>query len=247
MEADLTLKGSLEEPRGKVTERLRSWLVDRIKRRAIHHLHRSRRGEVLLLRIYMIAECKTADVCQQQQMLPSLPEWLKRPMAWHLAEEQTHVEIFSQEIASRGAIPDLGQQLDWITRHKIRQWERIAERYIPRFQEGALIPAYAIGLCAEQMARRVLTRHSSVIPDKHPLQPILRRVLRDEEKHIRLCKHVLERLVSPSEQQDLANLLREIRTVDRSWGTRGAIIMYLTGLYYRVTARIPEALWQGQR
>ena len=131
--------------------------------------------------------------------------------------------------------------LAWtLSRTKIGRWQRIARRHAPHFQQGVLVPAYAIGLCAEQMAERVLSRHRAVLPADHPLQPLLARVLHDEGKHVRLCMRTLSLSVSEAEMPHLQRLLAEARAVDRSFGVSGAVGMYLAGVWLRLRARFVE-------
>ncbi|MEK8043892.1 hypothetical protein AAB986_36515 [Burkholderia contaminans] len=110
------------------------------------------------------------------------------------------------------------------------RWRRLAQRHAPHFSQGVLVPAYATGLCAEQMAMRVLARHCATIGDAHPLYPLLSRVLADETRHVRLCSDTLRRLVAPSEAAHLAVLLDEIRaTIEAGFGVTGALAMVAAG------------------
>jgi hypothetical protein len=109
------------------------------------------------------------------------------------------------------------------------RWRSLAQRHAPHFAQGVLVPAYAIGLCAEQMAMRVLARHCATIEKTHAMHPLLAGVLADEARHVRLCEDSLQRLVAPSETTQLAALLREIRAIDASFGVTGALAMYAMG------------------
>ena len=219
--------------------RLQAWLVDRVKREALRQLHASRAGELLLLRVYLIGE-EATEKTLQHELMPTAPAWLQRQVDQHLREEQEHSELFAAAMRERGMQPPAELRPDWLSRAKIGRWQRIARRHAPHFQQGVLVPAYAIGLCAEQMAERVLSRHCSVLPADHPLQPLLARVLHDEGKHVRLCMRTLSLSVSEAEMPHLQRLLAEARAVDRSFGVSGAVGMYLAGVWLRLRARFVE-------
>lgn len=219
--------------------RLQAWLVDRVKRAALRQLHASRAGELLLLRVYLIGE-EATEKTLQHELMPTAPAWLQRQVDQHLREEQEHSELFAAAMRERGMQPPAELRPDWLSRAKIGRWQRIARRHAPHFQQGVLVPAYAIGLCAEQMAERVLSRHCSVLPADHPLQPLLARVLHDEGKHVRLCMRTLSLSVSEAEMPHLQRLLAEARAVDRSFGVSGAVGMYLAGVWLRLRARFVE-------
>lgn len=219
--------------------RLQAWLVDRIKRAALLQLHASRAGELLLLRVYLIGE-EATERTLQHELMPSAPAWLERQVEQHLREEQEHSELFAAALRERGMPPPGEQRPDWLSRAKIRRWQRIARRHAPHFQQGVLVSAYAIGLCAEQMAERVLSRHCAVLAADHPLQPLLGRVLHDERKHVRLCMRTLSLSVSEAEMPRLQRMLAEARAVDRSFGVSGALGMYLAGIWLRLRARFTE-------
>ncbi|MEC5161963.1 hypothetical protein ACFDR9_004363 [Janthinobacterium sp. CG_23.3] len=217
---------------------LRGWpawqarLVNAIKRAALRQLHASAAGERLLLRIYLIGE-EATEIALQRELIGARPDWLARQMDQHLADEQRHAQAFAAALAERGA-PHVPGEPDWLSRRKIGQWQRLARRHAGQFASGLLVPAFAIGLCAEQMASRVLQRHCALIGPRHRLHPLLSGVLADEERHVRLCSHTLARLVAPREQPALAALLHEIRGIDRAYGVTGALGMYLAGLALRL-------------
>ncbi|NRR30778.1 hypothetical protein HSX11_11375 [Oxalobacteraceae bacterium] len=234
--------------------RLQAQLVDRIKRAALRQLHASAAGERLLLRTYLIGE-EATEIALQRDLITQRPDWLVRQMDRHLAEEQQHAQRFAAALAervpasasSRRGVPHAGMtqgnspaaqsQPDFLSRRKIATWQRLAHTYAPRFEQGMLVPAFAIGLCAEQMATRVLDRHCSTISTRHTLHPLLSSVLADEARHVRLCSRTLMRLAAPSEQATLAELLEKIRAVDRSWGITSAVAMLLAGCVLRIGSR----------
>ena len=192
-----------------------------------------------MLRVYLIGE-EATEKTLQHELMPTAPAWLQRQVDQHLREEQEHSELFAAAMRERGMQPPAELRPDWLSRAKIGRWQRIARRHAPHFQQGVLVPAYAIGLCAEQMAERVLTRHRAVLPADHPLQPLLARVLHDEGKHVRLCMRTLSLSVSEAEMPHLQRLLAEARAVDRSFGVSGAVGMYLAGVWLRLRARFVE-------
>jgi hypothetical protein len=233
------LPGSLAPPALGGWPRLQARWVDGIKRAALRQLHASAAGEALLLRIYLIGE-EATELALQRELQAERPDWLQRQMDQHLAEEQAHAQAFAAAWAARGGPPPQAAAThapDWLSRRKIAQWRRLALRHAPHFASGLLVPAFAIGLCAEQMATRVLQRHCAVLRQQagpHPLLPLLAGVLADEARHVRLCAHTLARLVAPAEQAALDRLLAEVRRVDRAWGVTGALGLLLAGLALRL-------------
>lgn len=234
--------------------RVQAQLVNRIKRAALRQLHASAAGERLLLRTYLIGE-EATEIALQRDLITQRPDWLVRQMDQHLAEEQQHARRFASALAERApngapsprGLPQAGTthsdtkaaqpQPDFLSQRKIAKWQRLAHTYAPRFDQGMLVPAFAIGLCAEQMATRVLERHCATISTRHALFPLLSSVLADEARHVRLCSRTLVRLVAPSEQAALAELLQQIRVIDRSWGITSAIAMLLAGCALRIGSR----------
>lgn len=207
---------------------LQARLVDRIKRAALRRLHRSVRGERLLLRMYLAGEDATERTLLEE-LLPQSPPWLEQQVERHLADERRHVALFAQALGALGDDAESRLEPDWLSRRKILRWQRLAHRYAMHFEQGLLVPAYATGLCAEQMAERVLRRHCAVIGTEHEMYPLLARVLADEKAHVRLCENTLRRIVAPDEAAHLARLLKDIRRVDASFGVTGALAMYVAG------------------
>lgn len=207
---------------------LQARLVDRIKRAALSRLHRSPRGERLLLRMYLAGEDAT-ERALLDDLMPQSPPWLERQVEQHLADERRHVTLFTEALRAVGDDGATRLEPDWLSRRKIQRWQRLAHEYAGHFEHGLLVPAYATGLCAEQMAERVLGRHCGVIGAEHGLYPLLSRVLADEKGHVRLCENTLRRIVAPRELPHLARLLKEIRAVDARFGVTGALAMYIAG------------------
>jgi hypothetical protein len=224
---------------------LRGWpalqarLVHHVKRAALRQLHASNAGEMLLLRFYLVGE-ESSEQALQRELRIDPPDWLARQLDQHLADEQLHARLFAQAIVARGgsaqaaASPEEAPRPDWFSRRKLARWQSIIRRHAPHFAQGGLVPAYAIGLAAEQMASRILQRHCALIGHEHALHPLLARVLADEDRHIRLCTHTLQRCVAPHEQARLARLMHEVRDTERGFGITGALGMWLAGAALRL-------------
>lgn len=236
--ATLATLRDLEPPPLRGWLRWQAWLVDRIKRAALRQLHASVAGERLLLRMYLIGE-EATELALQREVPVQRPAWLVPLMDRHLQEEQWHAQAFAAALAARGDLQPT-RRPDRLSRRKIAQWHRLAERHAGAFAQGLLVPAFAIGLCAEQMASRVLQRHCATLPADHALQPLLGRVLGDEQRHVRQCRQILQRLVNAQEQPALSVLLAEVRRIDRAFGVSGALGMYLAG----VVLRVRGAVWR---
>lgn len=225
----------LDAPALQGWPRLQAFLVNGIKRAALRHLHESNAGERLLLRMYLIGE-EATELALQRELMGKRPEWLERQMDQHLIDEQRHANAFAAALRQRGE--EVAEyQPDWLSQRKIAKWHGLGKQYAVKFSHGVLVPAFAIGLCAEQMATRVLQRHCAVIGPLHPLCGLLSEVLGDEARHVRLCRHTLEMLVEPHEYEALNALLQDIRAIDRSIGVTGAIGMYFAGLALRLLPR----------
>ncbi|WGY69099.1 hypothetical protein KEC55_03655 [Burkholderia cepacia] len=219
----------LDAPVPHGAARVRAYFVDRIKRAALRRLHRSMHGERWMLRMYLIGE-EATECALHEDWTGQPPDWLAPRIEQHLADERRHAAAFVDALRQRGVEASAGpHEPDWLSRRKIMRWRRLAQRHAPHFAQGVLVPAYATGLCAEQMAMRVLARHCATIGDTHPLHPLLARVLADETRHVRLCSDTLRRLVEPSEAARLAALLREIRAIEAGFGVTGALAMYAAG------------------
>ncbi len=216
--------------------RVRAGWVDRIKRAALVQLHRSAAGECLLLRMYLVGE-EATECALMDEWRHTAPDWLRPRMEQHLADERHHAAAFADALRSRGQTVALQATApDFLSRRKIAQWRQLAMAYAPRFSQGVLVTAYATGLCAEQMAMRVLQRHCAVVDAQNPMAPLLSRVLADETRHVALCQESLRQLVRLDEAPALAALLADIRRIDASFGVTSAAAMYLASCWCRLRA-----------
>lgn len=226
----------LEVPTLQGLQKWRANMVDRIKRSALHQLHCSRGGEMLLLRMYLVGE-EATECALLEDWTQEAPQWIQQQVAQHLTDERHHARAFAQELRLRGSVVSEAAgtaQPDRISLGKIMKWRKLSLDYAPRFTQGLLVPAYATGLCAEQMAMRVLKRHCDLIGDQHAMHPLLARVLSDEIRHVQQCQDMLKKLVEPTEIPALERLLFSIRAIDASFGITGALGMYAAGIFYRV-------------
>jgi hypothetical protein len=230
---------ALQPPALQGWPRLQARLVHHIKRAALRQLHASRAGERLLLSLYLAGE-ESSEQALQRELRANAPDWLMRQCDQHLADEQEHARLFTQAMAARGghgqvaAAPGPAPQPDWLSRRKLERWQALIRRHAPHFGAGALVPAYAIALAAEQTAVRILQRHCDLIGPGHALHALLFRVLGDEQRHTRLCSHALQRCVAAHEQARLARLLHEARANERRFGVTGAIGMWIAGVALRL-------------
>ena len=240
-EADAEAPGfeSLAPPLLRGWPALQAALVHRVKRAALRQLHASRAGEALLLRFYLVGE-ESSEQALQRELRAAAPDWLERQLDQHLADEQLHARLFAEAIAERGGRARAGAldgeqpRPDWFSRRKLARWQALIRRHAPHFAHGGLVPAYAIGLAAEQMASRILARHCALIGPAHALHPLLARVWADEQRHVRLCSHTLQRCVAPHERARLARLMDEVRAIERGFGVTGALGMWCAGAALRL-------------
>lgn len=232
----------LAEPPLCGIRRTQAYLVDHIKRAALRQLHRSPRGERLLLRMYLMGEAQAVKLHGAWAGEP--PAWAAPHIGQHVADERHHVAAFTRALKAHGEPAPAACEPDAISRRKIARWQQLARQYAPRFAQGAFVPIYATCLCEEQMAVRVLTRHDAVIGVNHPLSPLISRVLADETRHVQFCMMMLQRLVVPPETPTLTALLAKVRAIDAGFGITGALAMYAAGLCYRLCPgkRMPAAV-----
>jgi len=213
---------------------LQAWLVDRIKRRALRHLHASALGERLLLSMYLDAEEASLDILRSQLHLNGEDGQMTRQITQHLEEEGIHTALYAAALDARGSRLSSHRIPAGLSRRKLNRWGRVARKHAPSFAHGSLVLSYATVLCAEQMAVRILQRHCETIGAGHALYPVFSHVLADERRHVRLCAHTLHRLVAPAEMPCLARVLAEVRKIETGFGISGAIALYAAGLALRI-------------
>jgi hypothetical protein len=195
-------------------------------------LHATPAGEILVLRAYLAGEVAT-ELELHADFAAHAPAWLQRQIAHHLMEEHQHAAAFAAALGDRGACAQ-AQPPDFITRWKIRQLRRLAQRYGARFSNATVAAVFVISLCAEQMACRVLERHCSLLGPGHPMYPLLAGVLADEQRHVRLCSQTLLRLIPPHERGLMSAMLSQARKLDRAFGITGALAMYCASRWLRL-------------
>jgi hypothetical protein len=82
----------------------------------------------------------------------------------------------------------------------------------------------------EAMGVRVLSRHLSLLPGRHPTAKLLRAILRDERRHVSSCEEALGRLLRPGEEPALEALFARIDGVERAFGISGSLALLGLGL-----------------
>jgi bacterioferritin (cytochrome b1) len=160
------------------------------------------------------------------------PDWLKRWLVKHRADEARHAEMLKARITQLTGEPALAEgRMDPVSRWKMRRLEGIARRAAPKFDHGLLVPLVAIAWRMERMGVRVFARHVEVLRGKESKTlPMLERILRDEKKHVAACEWALARLVSSHEWNDLQRLVLQIDRVERAFGVLGAVILFGMGV-----------------
>jgi hypothetical protein len=212
---------------------LQAWIVDRIKRRALRHLHTTALGERLLLSMYLDAEEASLDILRSQLQLDG-DDRMTRQITQHLEEEGEHTALYAAALDVRGPRPSAHRVPAGLSRRKLARWDQLARKHTPSFVHGSLVLSYATVLCAEQMAVRILQRHCETIGARHALYPLFSQVLEDERRHVRLCAHTLHRLVAPAEMPHLIRVLAKVRKIETGFAISGAIALYAAGLALRI-------------
>jgi hypothetical protein len=227
-------------------ERQRQAIVDWVKRRAITQLHRTARGEALLLELYLFAERGAEGESLAAVTLDAAaPAWLRKQAEHHLADERRHAGLLERRLLELGFEPSAGgasgPQLDRFTAGKLAQLRAIGARYAPRFQSGARVPVMVVAHVLEKMGVRVMERHASVLTQLDagcagPTAQTLASILADERRHVLGCAAAVRKLTLPGEQADLAQLYREVEAVERQWAIAGAFAMLAMGIGLRCVA-----------
>ncbi len=201
------------------------------------------RGRALLLRLYLVGE-ESSEQALQRELRAAAPDWLERQLDQHLADEQLHARLFAEAIAERGgraragAIDGEQPRPDWFSRRKLARWQALIRRHAPHFAHGGLVPAYAIGLAAEQMASRILERHCAPIGPAHALHPLLARVWADEQRHDAAVQPHAAALRGAARAARLAQLMDEVRAIERGFGITGALGMWCAGAALRLVPHV---------
>jgi hypothetical protein len=210
---------------------LRDAVLERVKRPALRVLHASPAGEAAILRVYLEGEehAERAVLLDTERL--AAPDWLARWLVKHRADEARHAEMLKARIAELTGKPAMATgKMDPVSRWKMRRLEAIARRAAPRFRHGLLVPLLATAWRMERMGVRVFARHVEVLEGKEtPTLPMLRKILRDEKKHVAACEWALARLVSSQEWNDLQRLVLQIDRVERAFGVLGAVILFTMG------------------
>lgn len=134
-DADALDFSCLATPVARGLRGLQARWVDRIKRAALVRLHHSRRGERLLLRMYLVGEDAT-ERALLDELMPQSPEWLDRQIERHLADERRHVALFADALRRAGDDGTGRMEPDWLSRRKIQRWRRLSHAYAGHFSHG---------------------------------------------------------------------------------------------------------------
>ncbi len=221
---------------------LQATLVDDIKRRALRALHRTARGEALVLRTYLWAE-ELAEGEVLDETAAGAPPWLARQLERHAADEKRHAVLLRQRLDQLGQTgAPMGPALpgaDALCRSKLDRLRALAAAYAPRFR-SPVVPLLAVACGMEKLGVRVLTRHLAVLAEveepgrPHPTATLLRRIVVEERGHVAGCERALAKLVEPDELPLLAELRGKIEAVDRAWGVTGALTFLALGGWFRL-------------
>lgn len=225
---------ALRQPEYGMLDKLRQRGVTLLKNAATRLLHQSSAGELLLLRMYFMGEIASVDGISHEVSPWPMPVWLQEQNRQHVQDEGQHIRLISEAIRRHGGQVPHKADLDLISRHKVKRWKQLALNAAPQFSVGRLVPAYVIGLCAEQMALRVLNRHCQLIGPSHDFYPLLDRIRQDEIQHVEYCARALESLVSDEEIPALLTLLQQIRRIDQSWGLTTMAGLLLVGIGFSI-------------
>ena len=220
---------------------VQAFLVNAIKRRALVALHATRRGEALLLNMYLWAEEGAEGAVLRKALATGMPQWLAEQTDRHLRDEERHAALLRKRLADLGAAPG-GLKVDALSRWKLRSLEKLAGESAAGFRQGVKVPIFAIAYRLEAMGVRVLERHLEVCSqlaerggEVAPTRELLQQVTADERHHVQACERVLQRLVTDDDEQPkLAKLLGRIDAVERAFGVCGAVGMLAVGYAFQL-------------
>ncbi len=206
-------------------------LVDKIKSIALTNFHRSRGGEVLVLKLYLKSEELAASngYFSLDEILTNTPEWLQIEMRRHEKEEQGHVRILENRINSMAAA-ERNIPLYFLSNSKIKKFHLLAKEYETKFASGLIVPALVVGLILENLGVRIFKRHMRVlqkIDSKSTTYSLLASLIKDEKRHMRGFLKSLRKLIKPNEFQDYRELRKRALLLDQKGGLRSAIGMFI--------------------
>jgi hypothetical protein len=231
---------------------VRDWMLEATKRPALRLLHRTRPGEVALVRLYLEAERHAERAAPWQRMLRPAPRWLHRWLDRHRDEERRHAALFAERLRALGGDDsgdgDGSRGFDAISRGKLRALHRLIEASAPRFVAGTVVPALAVAWRMEVMGARVFARHVDVLEQARPdatLLPVLREVLADERRHARACRAALDRLLADGEQPALSALVARIDRIERRLGVAGAALLLVWGGWLWLHDTLASFIWRS--
>ena len=212
---------------------LQARLVDTIKRAAITRLQRQRRGEALLLTVYLWGEEATEMKLLESALSNTSEPWLRAHVERHLADEARHAQLLRERLRALNAEPKKAARVDPLSARKLARLERLVRDRAVQFKAGLSITIFVAAEQMEAMAVRVLTRHLECLdrPEDEPTHLLLGEILNDEARHHRGCAAVLDRLVLPNEREALQKLRAEVLHIERAWGMTGAVAMWLAGVW----------------
>lgn len=226
--------------------RLQAFLVGWIKSYALALLHRSSRGETLVLQTYLGLE-ESGEGALLEEVGDVTPSWLEANLKRQCADEARHAALFRERLAQLGVAPRR-LWIDPLSKSKVTRLRRLIRENGSSFGAGRCVPALATVWRMEITAVRVLGRHVDVLRNlaargaSQPSLPILEQVLADERSHVRSCEAALERLVTQNERKALTQLVAKVDSVDRAFGIVGALAMVAVGLWLGrdSSKRLPE-------
>ncbi len=209
-------------------------LVDKIKRVALANFHKSKWGEVLILKLYLKSEELAASngYFSLDEILAHSPEWLQVEMRRHEKEEQGHVRALENRISNMAAA-ERDIPLYFFSNSKIKKFHLLAKEYENKFEVGLIVPALVVGLILENLGVRIFKRHIRVLQEidgKSPTYLLLASLIKDEKRHMQGFLKSLRKLIKPNEFKDYRELRKRALFLDQKGGLRSAIGMLLLSL-----------------
>jgi rubrerythrin len=214
--------------------------LEAVKRPAISTLHRSSRGERLILRMYLEGEEHAEHAVLLDAQRTPMPRWLEKWLEHHQADEARHASLLRTRLRElTGEDVETTGHMDPVSRWKTRRLLRLANEWAARFEQGHVVPLLAVAWRMERMAVRVFERHIDVLErggSTSPTLDLLRELLADEKRHAAAMQRSLIRLTTVPEWDDVQLLVARIDGVERSFGITGAVIMLTMGALYRLAS-----------